>query len=246
MSQPAGKRVRLRQAVIVATELAPVERELRATLGLGEPYRDPGVAEFGLVNAVFATGDCFIEAISPDRAETAAARYLARHGGDAGYMVLFDLEDLESARARVAHEGIRVVWRIDLPDISGTHLHPADMRGAIVSLDRSEPYGSWRWGGPAWTGHAGVPAPGRLAGATIAVREPAATAARWADVLGVAVSGEEQPTLALDGGEVRFPTARDERSEGLVEIALADVPGLPGEGVEIGGVRMRALDAERL
>ena len=36
---------------------------------------------------------------------------------------------------------MRVVWQIDLPDISGTHLHPADIGGAIVSIDRSEPYG---------------------------------------------------------------------------------------------------------
>ncbi len=238
-----GNGVRLRQAVIVAAELEPVERELRRALGLGEPYRDPGVGEFGLVNAVFAIGDCFLEVISPDREGTAAGRHLARHGGDGGYMALFDLEDLEGARARVAQEGIRVVWRIDLPDISGTHLHPADMRGAIVSLDRSDPYGSWRWGGPAWTGHAGEPGPGGLAGVTIAVDEPASVAARWARVLGVAIVGGEQPALALDGGEVRFARARDERSEGLVEITLADVPGLGADGVEIGGVRLRASGA---
>ena len=59
---------------------------------------------------------------------------------------------------------MRVAWQIDLPDISATHLHPADMRGAIVSLDRSEPYGTWRWGGPGWTGRIGAGAPGRLAG----------------------------------------------------------------------------------
>jgi Glyoxalase-like domain len=242
MPEP-GKRVRLRQAVIVAAELEPVVRELRRTLDLGEPHRDPGIAEFGLVNAVLAIGDCFIEVVSPEREETAAGRYLARHGGDGGYMALFDLEDLESARARVAQEGIRVVWRIDLPDISGTHLHPADMRGAIVSLDRSDPYGSWRWGGPAWTGRVGEPTPGRLVAVTVAVREPATVAARWARVLGVALDGGERPKLALDGGEVRFATAREERAEGIVEIALADVPGLGAAGVEVGGVLLRAADA---
>lgn len=240
VSQP-GNRVRLRQAVIVAAELEPVQRALRETLALGEPYRDPGVGEFGLVNAVFALGDCFIEVISPDRPGTAAGRYLERHGGDGGYMVIFDLEDLESARARVARDGIRVVWRIDLPDISGTHLHPGDMRGAIVSLDRSDPYGSWRWGGPGWTAQHGEGAPGRLAGVTIAVTDPPTVAARWASVLGVAPAGGPEPTLALDDGEVRFAQAADELSEGLVEIVLADVPALAGgEDVEIGGVRLRA------
>ncbi len=239
--QAPESRVRLRQAVIVAAELAPVERALRAALGLGEPYRDPGVAEFGLVNAVFAIGDCFIEAIAPEREGTAAGRYLQRHGGDGGYMAIFDLEDLESARARVAQESVRVVWRIDLPDISGTHLHPADMRGAIVSLDRSDPYGSWRWGGPSWTAKVGAQgAPGRLAGATIAVADPPPVAARWARVLGVALDGDEQPALTLDGATIRFARASDERPEGLTEILLADVPGLTADGVELAGVRLRA------
>src|ERR1700730_8445134 len=165
-------RVRLRHAVIAATELEPVAGALRTALDLGEPFRDPGVGEFGLRNVVFALGDCFIEVISPTRSDTAAGRWLQRHGGDGGYMVLFDIEDLEGARERAERLGVRVVWRMDLADISGTHLHPADMRGAIVSLDRSTPYGTWRWGGPQWTGLTGEGAPGRLAGITVAADDP--------------------------------------------------------------------------
>ena len=93
-------RVRLRQAVIVAAELEPVASALRSALGLGEPFRDPGVGEFGLTNAVFALGDCFLEVISPAKPGTAAGRYLERHDGDGGYMAIFDLTDLDGARAR--------------------------------------------------------------------------------------------------------------------------------------------------
>jgi hypothetical protein len=238
--------VRLRQAVLVAAELEPVASALRQALELREPFRDPGVGEFGLENVVFALGDCFIEVISPTRADTAAGRHLSRHGGDGGYMVIFDLDDLEGARSRALGLGVRVVWQIDLPDISGTHLHPADMRGAIVSLDRSKPFGSWRWGGPRWIGQTGAGAPGRLAGITVAVREPAATAQRWGEVLGVPVSGG--PSLSLDDGEVRFEAAADERAEGLVEIAVEIPHELPGGGdtLELGGVRLRRVGAEHV
>jgi hypothetical protein len=237
-----GQRVRLRQAVLVAAELEPAAGALRSALHLREPFRDPGVGEFGLQNVVFALGDCFLEVISPTQAGTAAGRYLERHGGDGGYMVIFDLEDLEGARSRALALGVRVVWQIDLPDISGTHLHPADMRGAIVSLDRSKPYGSWRWGGPQWTGRTGAGAPGRLAGITVAVCDPTAVAARWGEVLGVAVGGGDQPLLRVDGGELRFQAAADERAEGLVEIALELSQELPaGEAVELGGVTVRRL-----
>lgn len=236
--------MRLRQAVLVAEELGPVETALREALGLGEPFRDPGVGAFGLVNAVFALGDCFLEVVSPMREGTAAGRYLERHG-DGGYMAIFDLEDLDGARARAEELGVRTVWRIDLPDISGTHLHPADMRGAIVSLDQSRPYGSWRWGGPEWTEQIGHGAPGRLAGITVAVADPAAVAARWARVLGVAVRNGGEPTLALDGAEVRFTEASDARGEGLVEIDV-EVPAERRAGrtsIELGGVRLRLFDA---
>ncbi|HEV3284299.1 MAG TPA: VOC family protein [Solirubrobacteraceae bacterium] len=238
-------RARLRQAVLVAAELEPVAGALQAALGLREPFRDPGVGEFGLHNAVFALGDCFLEVISPRAPDTAAGRYLERHG-DGGYMVIFDLEDLDAAKERAARLGVRIIWSVELPDISGNHLHPADMRGAIVSLDNSRPYGTWRWGGPEWTGRVGEGAPGTLAGVTIAVSEPDAVAARWGEVLGVPVAGGERPLLALDGGEVAFEAAADERGEGLAEISVLLAPGAgrvrAGTG-ELGGVRLRVSES---
>ncbi len=232
--------------MLVAAELDPVASALQAALGLGEPFNDPGVGQFGLTNAVFALGDCFLEVVSPSRPDTAAGRHLLRHGGDGGYMVIFDLEDLEGARARAHEEGIRAVWEIDLPDIGTTHLHPADMRGAIVSLDRSRPYGTWRWGGPAWTGQIGTGAPGHLAGVTVAVDDPRAVAACWARVLGVSVADdEEEPVLRLDGAEVRFIAVDGPRGEGLVEIAIERSPALEAAGspTELGGVRVRHPEA---
>jgi len=126
--------------------------------------------------------------------------------------------------------------------MSGTHLHPADMRGAIVSLDQSRPYGSWRWGGPQWTAQIGTGAPGGLAGITVAVADPADVASRWGEVLGVAVDADG-PVLALDGGEVRFQAAEGERAEGLVEIALELPHELPGGGqtMQLGGVVLRRV-----
>jgi hypothetical protein len=237
-----GSRVRLRQAVFAAEQLEPVAAQLQEVLGLDEPFRDPGVGTFGLANTVFALGDCFLEIVSPVAPDTAAGRYLARHGGDCGYMVMFDLEDLDGARARAQAAGVRTVWSIDLPDISGTHLHPADMRGAIVSIDGSRPYGSWRWGGPEWTARTGTGAPGRLSGVTIAVADPDAVAARWGEVLGVAVGGDE---LKLDSGEVRFTRAGSAAEEGLTEIRVDVPPAVRGgrDEVVVGGVRLSLGDA---
>ena len=224
MSAEAG--VRLRQAVLVARDLAPVSEQLRSELGLGEPFADPGVGAFGLHNAVYAIGDAFIEVISPNQPDTAAGRYLDRRG-DGGYMLIFQFADLDAARERAAGMGMRTVWQLDLDDISGTHLHPADTGGAIVSLDRADPPGSWRWGGPDWIGKAGARAPGQLRGVTIQVSDPQATAARWGELIGV-------DPLELDGGYVAFEEGEADR---IVEIDL-EVPGRQ-ETIEIGGARFR-------
>ena len=228
MNAEAG--VRLRQAVLVARDLDPVSEKLRSALGLAEPFADPGVGAFGLHNAVYAIGDTFLEVVSPTQDGTTAGRYLDRRG-DGGYMVIFQLADLDAARERAAAMGVRVVWQLDLPDISGTHLHPADTRGAIVSLDRADPPGSWRWGGPDWTEREGTGTPGQLRGVTISVDDPAATAARWAELLGVASSDGR---LELDGSYVRFDEAGEER---LTEVHV-EVPGRD-ETVEIGGAAFR-------
>jgi hypothetical protein len=236
--EPLG--VRLRQAVLVAADLALVVERLRSELGLGQPFADPGVAHFGLHNAVCALGDTFLEVVSPTRPDTAAGRYLQRRGSDCGYMVIFQLEELGVARKRVHEMGIRVVWQTDLPDIAGTHLHPVDMRGAIVSLDRADPPGSWRWGGPEWTGRVGSGAPGRVLGVTIDVMDPDAVAGRWAQVLGVPLA-EGAPRLQLDAGYVAFAACKDPRAEGLREIDI-EVPEEVRRGrhlIEIGGVGFR-------
>jgi Glyoxalase-like domain len=221
--------VRLRQAVLVVSDLEPAAALLREGLGLGEPFRDPGVAMFGLQNVVFAIGDCFIEIVCPMQEGTAAGRQIERLGDDGGYMVLFDIEDLDGARERAEALGVRTVWSIDLPDISGTHMHPADLRGAIVSLDSSRPFGSWRWGGPDWTERIGTGPPGALRGITVAVSDPAGVAARWAEVLGVEVA--DGARLELDGAEVRFVESEGDGAEAIVEIAV-EVPEQVRDGRE--------------
>jgi Glyoxalase-like domain len=225
---------RLRQVALVARDCAQVAGELREAFGWAEPFHDPGVARFGLTNAVFAAGDSFVEVVAPVQPETTAGRYLERRGGDGGYMAIFQVPDLAEARRRIAGLGVRVVWTADLPDIAGTHLHPRDVPGAIVSVDWAEPPQSWRWAGPAWTARAPEHAPGGVTGLTIEVSDPPAAAARWAAVLGIPAA-ETVLKLPEAGQRLRFVPARAGHGEGITEVTI---DGLPGRGPwMIGGVR---------
>jgi hypothetical protein len=228
-SSPNG--VRLRQAVLVARDLEPAFERLRGALGLGEPFRDPGVGYFGLHNVVCALGEDFLEIVSHTREGTAAGRHLERRG-EGGYMLLFQLDDLAGARERAEALGVRTVWSIDVDDISASHLHPADLGGTIVSIDRPLPPESWRWGGPDWIGGAGEGAPGRLVGVTVQVPDPAAVAARWGEVLGLEPVGT---TLRLDRGQHVGFEAGD---AGLREIAV-ELPGGAADPVAFGAARIR-------
>ena len=205
---------RLRQVALVAADLHPTVAVLEAGLGLRTPFADPGVAEFGLRNAVWEAGVDFLEVVSPAREGTTAGRLLERRG-DGGYMAIFQLEgvhQLRAARERVVALGTRVVWSVDLEDIATSHLHPKDVPGAIVSLDAAVPPASWRWGGPRWTGGSPGDVRGRgIAAITVAVDDPATAAARWADVVGCPL--DPMPS----GQRVRFV----EGDAGIVEVVLA-------------------------
>src|SRR4029077_15850881 len=143
----------LRQVALVARDLEPTVDSLRKTLGVDVCYRDPGVAQVGLVIALLEICDACLEVVSPQQEGTTAGRLLSKHGGDYGYMVIMQLSDLEEARARLDGLGVRVVWKADLRDAAGTHLHPKDVGGAILSLDWMATPESWEWGGAAWEKH---------------------------------------------------------------------------------------------
>jgi hypothetical protein len=204
--------------VLAARDLEAVVTRLRESLALGEPFSDPAVSTFGLRNAVFAIGDTFLEVVSPVQANTAAGRLLDRRGGDCGYMLMFQVDDLRAARERAASRGIREVFEVELADMNEVHLHPADMNGAIVSLSEPAPPASWRWGGPEWAARS---VPGRVDGVTVAVADPDAVAERWRLVIG-------------DLDQVGF--TQDDRSPGPVEVTITATGG-PSHELEVAGVR---------
>ncbi|MEY4339536.1 MAG: hypothetical protein RLZ14_1386, partial [Actinomycetota bacterium] len=119
--------IRLRQVALVARDLDRVVDELCAALGLTVCFHDPGVAMFGLRNALMCIGDQFLEVVSPVSEGTTAGRLLDKRGGDGGYMAIYEVDDLDRREVQLGHAGIRVVWSGDLPDIRGRHLHPADV-----------------------------------------------------------------------------------------------------------------------
>lgn len=239
--------MRIRQIVFAAHDLAQGRDLIASLLQLAPPFRDPGVAEFGIDNAVFVFGDQFIEVVSPTRPDTACGRHLARQG-DSGYMLLLQTANLAAERERLDTLGVRRIWHAEYDDISAMHLHPKDIGGAIVSIDEPRPAAAWRWGGPGWQVQPGAAGQQRVLGLSLQARAPEALARRWAQVLGRPLPQPHADgwRVTLDQGFADFVPSidGDDRINGYT-LAVLDPPAVCARaraaGLSVAGDRVQLL-----
>ena len=231
--------IRLRQIALVARDLRAVEGPICDALDLEVCYRDPGLEVFGLRHGLYPVGDHLLEVVAPAREGTTAERYLERRGGDGGYMVIVQVDDLEAERARLDSTGIRVAFEAKAKDITGLHLHPKDVGGAILSIDEASPPESWAWAGRDWNYHRREGVVNDLVGVEIQAEDPSALAARWSLALGRPVEdGEGAPKIVLSDATIRFVAATDGRGDGLASAQLAATDrARAGETIELCGFR---------
>lgn len=216
--------MRLRQIAFAARELAPAEEALLDILGLETGFRDPGVGEFGLHNAVIPVGGNFLEIVAPTEENTAAGRFLDRRGGDAGYMVILHTADAQPARTRAEKLGIRAVWHHDHADATATHFHPVDVGGVILSVDSftdapdpAEEYAFWKWAGPDWLAYVRGGITAEMTGVELTNPDPARQAANWSSLLSFpAVTVDDGFDLPLiDDSVIRFRETAKGESAGI-------------------------------
>ncbi|MDG2304052.1 MAG: VOC family protein [Candidatus Binatia bacterium] len=235
--------LRIRQLALVARDLEPVVEDLCAVLGVSVCFRDPGVATFGLVNALMPIGNQFLEVVSPATDGTSAGRQLERNGGDGGYMVILQTDDLATARSRVLAGGARVVWEVELEDIATIHLHPRDVGGAIVSLDQCQEPDEWRWAGGTWREAVSTDVVSEIRAAEVYTEAPDPVGRRWTELFGRELvpqgDGFDWP---LDGNAVRF--VRGTGREGFHGMELT-APGRD-KALEVARERGLPVDGDRV
>jgi len=252
--------LRLRQVALVAAHLEPVVAELRALFGFEIAYRDPGVASFGLENAVLPVGSQFVEVVAPITDATAGGRYLERRGGDGGYMVILQCDDHGPVKRRIDALGIRKVVEHDSPEYRLMQLHPRDTGGSFLEIDvqvgGEAPDGPWEPAGPDWKRAVRTERVSAVAAVEIQGPDPSTLAARWGQILDRPVRPGDggDPTLALDDATIRFVEDRDGRGEGLggADLVATDAPAvladaeragrrISGDAVAVGGMRIRLV-----
>ena len=233
--------VRLLQITLIVEDLPSTESRFRDVLGLEVAFRDPGVAQWGLENAVLPLGTTFIELLSPTSADAPGARHLARQGGDGGYMVILQVDALDPWRAPLGEAGVRIAWEgetsgtVHGADWAGFHLHPRDTGGLMISLDRPDPPDSWAGAGPDWRDFVRQDVVDGLVAIELESLDPERLGDRWAQVLGRERDGEGR--LVLDAGSIGFRSSEAGR-EGLAAVRLRAVDrARAGADVTLGGTR---------
>lgn len=224
-------RLSLRQVCLVAPVLEPVVDDIRNVLGLEVCYRDPGVAMFGLENALFPLGNEFLEVVAPVRGDTAASRYLARRGGPGGYMIITLCDDPALRDAHIKQLGIEIAFSHPGGRVDVVQLHPRATGGTFFEIDW-QPNGLMDpdlWGAAAPEGEKPDIASKRrtevvtgIAGVELQGEQPEALATRWAEIAGEPITRDETGRLGFSLGAARFHfvPCTDGRPEGLAGVHL--------------------------
>ena len=218
--------LRLRQICLAVPRLDHVLDDLRAIFGLSVCRRDPGLAAYGLENALLPVGTDFIEVVSPIQADTAAGRFIQRTRGHGGYMAIFQVEDPHKRQAVATALGVRTAHQIDQPGYQSVQLHPRDCRAAFIELGRSLGgelrTGAWWPAGAHWQQHVRTDATRRLHGILLESPDPAALAAHWSRILETPLSADAAASvLHIDQTQIGF-VAGPAETLGTVMLEVAD------------------------
>ncbi len=258
--------IRLRQIAITTANLARTAADVQCVLGVEPCFTDPGVGIFGLKNLLWPIGTQFLECVTPIQSETAAGRYQQRRGGDTGYMVITQVDDLTVRRAHVEALGIRLAFEMNHPDEGhvGMQLHPADTGGSFFEMDQmtgptgSDQGGMWTPAGNCWQPYVCTDTVSGIAAAELQSPDPQRLAERWSQISQIELGEDSQghPTIRLENATLRFVSETDGRGEGLggIDVTAVDREAVLAAArsrdcyvndgqVALGGLRVNLVDA---
>ncbi len=217
--------IRLRQIAVVTSDLLKTALDVQTVLGVEACHTDPGVGIFGLKNTLWPIGNQFLECVTPVTENTAGGRYIDRRGGDTGYMVINQVDDVASRLAHVNELGVRVAnhMEYDKGGFEGLQLHPADTGGSFFEMDQMKVEGSempdspWWPAGSHWSDFSRTERVKGISAAELQAADPDRLAARWAQIAQLDVIPAENgtPEIHFVNASIRFVEATVGRGDGL-------------------------------
>ena len=219
--------MRLRQLVFVSNERDKLGRKICDLFNLKETYNDAGLINFGLENVLIPLGDTFFEIVTPVQENTTAERFLDKRGGDGGYMVIVDVENFEEEQKRIESSGVKVVWNGDRKEENiharTIHLHPKQVGGAILSLDKMIPESAWLWAGTNWEKDINKTLVDCLTGVIMQSEDPNLLCAKWEKALGKERISQDELSIHLNASRISFVNDEDGRGDGIYAFIIKTI-----------------------
>ena len=200
--------MRLRQLVFVSKERDRLAKEICDVFDLKEAYNDPGLISFGLENVLIPLNDTFFEIVMPVQENTTAERFFEKIGGEGGYMIIVDVKNFEQENERVKNSEIKIIWNGNRQEegihARTIHLHPKQVGGAILSLDKMIPEDEWLWAGTNWKKHINKSLVDCISGVILQSSDPNKLCSQWELALGKKRDSSSALNISLDQSNISF------------------------------------------
>jgi hypothetical protein len=174
--------------VLAATDAAGASARLAAELRLPDGFGDPELAAIDLVDWNMPVGPHkYLEVVGPRSPDAYINRWLRRVGGQGGYCLSVQVPDVPACKRRARERQVRLAADQDVRGRPIVQLHPADV-GILLELDGIPDQAAWFWDGltPGPRPDARID---DIVAVTVGVPDPAATAALWAEIIGLEPAG---------------------------------------------------------
>lgn len=234
----ANMSTRLRQVVLVVTDLERTVEQFRTLFDSGPGDVDPAMSEFDLAHEVLQVGEgSYVEICAPIHADadTAATKFLSR-GGDGGYMAVVEIPDAASFRMRMTELDLAMPVQMLHQGNELTQVHPRDF-GTLLEADQILSGADWHY--PKLEGTPSTTVTSGIAAIDIAVDDPAVIADRWAKAFDVLLHADASSVAFDDAKTVRFVDADGSRNGVVAFDVNATDRSRVGEAHTLGGVDVR-------
>lgn len=193
----------IRHFVLASPDIDRVSSAVQQFLGVPQGFRHDMTAVLGFRNEMMMIGSTMFELVQPVAPDHRLNRWFAEHGGEGGYMIVFQTFDADAFRARAAAEQLRLTRDMLFRGQDMIQFDPRRF-GTHLETYRYSLANGW-WGDPVGRGYARSEVAEEIVAADVAVEAPPAEIA--AQVGRLFQSQVEGTEVRFPGKEVRFVAA---------------------------------------
>lgn len=231
----------IRQVIIGTGDMEKSSAQFQESFGLAKGFADPILETIGMDDQTFRVGpEAHLELVGALTPEASINGWVAKADGiGGGYGLAIQVGDLTPLLANAESMGVRMIEDLEVYGHRIVQLHPGDL-GLLVELDEIKDPTKWFWDDV----DAEVPtAPviDNVLAVEVTSPDPAAQAAKWAQLFGLSVAVVEGVSqIELGSRTVRF-VAGDVKRMTAVDLAVIDGVEPAERKVTISGVNFTLI-----